>query len=364
MGWKLKGVAVIFGFVLIGGGQWIFAIPLFLYAFSGLLFRRKRSMRSQSTQTESGKASKGGWRSERKGLLISLFGVFLLILALAATRKGGQFSPFVLGSIGLALLSWELISRTSLFAEIRPVEDSILLRGSVTRFSWVALAEIKLLARDVGKALFAISERILVVASEKPSVYIAVGATAFGQKAAEWKIIERLKEINRTIAPLGAYLLPLDSQRVAAILSISVGPVELSAENLSSFLSSMPYDLISMETGIGLVKSIGAYRRVEVKKNGKASLIPSRNIPSRAPFTADVFKSIGSRVDWPNPDEYTAFLSSMFATQYVSQGERIIESSGSTSQTLLVKSLGGPQVELTRAQLEAIVTIYGGPTQS
>lgn len=320
-------------------------------------------MRSQSTQTESGKASKGGWRSERKGLLISLFGVFLLILALAATRNGGQFSPIVLGSIGLVLLSLGPLSRTSLFAEIRPVEDSILLRGSVTRFSWVALAEIKLLARDIGKALFAVSERILVVASEKPSVYIAVGATAFGQKAAERKIIERLKEINRTIAPLGTYLLPLESQRAAATLTISVEPVELSAENLSSFLSSMPYDLISMETGIGLVKSIGAYRRAGVK-NGKASLIPSRNTPSRPPFTADVFKSIGSRVDWPKPDEYTAFLSSMFATQYVSQGERIIESSGSTSQTLLVKSLGGPQVELTRAQLEAIVTIYGGPTQS
>lgn len=362
MGWKLKILAFIVALALIEYGAWPFAIPLFLYTLSGLIFRRRRSTRSEWTRDESGRASKGGWRSERKGLLISLFGVFLLILALAATRNGGHFSPFVLGFLGLVLLFLGLLSRTSLFAEIRPIEDSILLRGSVNRFSWVALAEVKLLARDVGKALFAVSERILVVASEKPSIYVAVGATAFGQKAAERKIIERLKEINSTIAPLGTYLLPLDSQRTGAILSISVEPVELSAENLSSFLSSMPYDLISMETGIGLVKSIGAYRRVDVKKNDKASLILSRNTPSRPPFTADIFRSIGSRVDWPNPDEYTAFLSSMFATQYVSQGERITQSSCPTSQTLLVKSLGGPQVELTRAQRDAIVTIYGGPT--
>jgi hypothetical protein len=167
-----------------------------------------------------------------------------------------------------------------------------------------------------------------------------------------------IKEVNKIVAPLGAYLLPLDCERSAKILGVSVEPIEVNHENLSPFLSSTPYDLVSLETEGGYVKSIGVYGIVESRKDRKSASVPSRKILPKPPLTSEVFRSIGTRIDWPNPDEYTAFLTSMLATQYASPENRVVESGGSSSQQVVVRSLGSPAVEVSRAQLNATASIY------
>ncbi len=354
MGWKLKALAFVIALGLLRYGGWIFAIPLFLYTFSGLIFRRRR----KHGQVESPQAQMTGKRNAGR-LVANVFGVLLIIIALIAFAKRGTFSPLVLGFFGSVLLLWRSLSRSSHFTTVRAVKDSILLRGTINHFTWAALAEVKLVTRDLGKALLGVSETILVVASEKPSIYVAVRAVALRQKSAQEKILEKLREVNKTTAPLGALLLPLNGERAASVLGFSVEPVEVDVANLSSFLSATPYDLLSLEAEYGLVKSIGVYRKVEERKDGRASLIPSREIPPRSPFAAEVFRSIGSRVEWPNPDAYTAFLTSIFSTRYASRQVRMFESDGPTnSQTVVVRALASPPVELTKVQLGAIEKIY------
>jgi len=78
----------------------------------------------------------------------------------------------------------------------------------------------------------------------------------------------------------------------------------------------------------------------------------------------EVFKAIGSRLAWPNPDRYTAFLSSLLATSNEPVGTRILDAgAGPQSQTVVVRSQGSPPVELSRPQLRAVVRMYDKGTR-
>ncbi len=73
----------------------------------------------------------------------------------------------------------------------------------------------------------------------------------------------------------------------------------------------------------------------------------------------EVFKAVGNRLNWPHPDQYTAFLSSLVATSGEPVGTRILDAgAGSQAQMVVVKSQSSPPVELSRAQLRAVVRIY------
>ncbi len=357
MGWKLKALALIFALVLIGYRAWPFAIPLFLYTLSGpilLIFTRKR----KSAHAESAQLPNLRSQRRRTRLLLNLMGVVLLALALFAFIVGGKLSPYVFASVGLLILLTGPISRSALFPGLQAVNDSILLKKSMKPFSWVTLAEVKLLTRNVERAMILTSERVLVVTSEKPSIYVIVEEFAFSRRGVEEKILERLKNLTKTVAPFGVYLLPLDSDQAAGVLTEPIEAINLQAEDTLSFLSSGRYDLLSLQTVGGAAALTGAFKRTEGKKRAKASLPTSRPGPRLFP-ALEVFRRIGERVEWPNPDEYTAFLTSMLATQYLPEGQRIIESATSVeSKTVLAKSLGTPLVELSKSQLSATMKIY------
>jgi hypothetical protein len=357
MGWKLKALSFIIALALYSYGGWIFSIPFFLYTFSGLIFRRWRKSSARVVTQTAGI----GWKRSRSHSWTKIMGLIFLAFSLAAFTAKGTYSPYVLGFLGLAMLLWGPLSHSSHFGGFRPVADSILLRGTSNPFLWAALAEVKLLTHDVGKALLGVSERIIVFTSERPSIYLSVQTAAFTRNGAQQKILTKLGEVNKTVGPLGGYLLPVDAGKAVSVLGVSIEPVELPVTDLYPFLSAAPYDMLCLETEHGLLKSIGIYRKTGVRQGGRVSIPPSRIIPPGLPLVSEIFRSVGARVKWPNPDEYLAFLTSMFATRFASQGVRVTERAGqSGGQVVVATALSSPPVELTKAQLDAIVTIYAG----
>jgi hypothetical protein len=108
------------------------------------------------------------------------------------------------------------------------------------------------------------------------------------------------------------------------------------------------------------VDSLGVYVRKENKrKAGEIVVPPPRQKPKRRPLLWETLKLVERKLRWPEPDAQTAFLGSLFATREETIGERIVEAgSPPGAQVVLVKSVGSPPVELTRAQLRAVVRIY------
>ena len=85
--------------------------------------------------------------------------------------------------------------------------------------------------------------------------------------------------------------------------------------------------------------------------------------PNRRPGSSTTLRELLSaatqRTGTPKPDRYVEFLSSVAATEGETLGQRITQTvQASDSRLVLVASVGSPQVELSRAQLKAVTTIY------
>ena len=240
------------------------------------------------------------------------------------------------------------------------MKSSILLRARWNPFSWTTVAEVKPITRDLGKALSGLNQTIMVTASGTPSIRIALHRTAFSEKSAEESMLTEMERINRGIVPVGAYLLPLDSTQAAQTLQAPLQPTPVSEDGWALGLSTGPYDVLSVQPGNGFAGSLGLYRRAP------AGVSPSPAVPlaskrfKHPPLLWEVFKSLEGRMHWPNPDRYTAFLSSIYATSYEPMGSNIIDGGtpSPTAETVVVKSHSSPAVELSRTQLRAIMRIY------
>jgi len=261
------------------------------------------------------------------------------------------------GSLGAVVLLAGRV-RISACAGLRPVEESILLRSSPLPFSWAALAEVKPLTRDLGRALAGVTGSVLVAASETPAIYLVAETQALTEKSAEEGIIATLREEARVLSSLGAYLLPLDSREAIAVLQPSLEPRKRGNE-WSVAVASGGYDFLMLKQERGFARSLEFYRRADKGREGRARMPVSQRRLVHPPFLTEVYKRIEDRLTWPKPDQMTAFLSRIVATSAEPIGTRVAEAgAGSHSQTVLVKSQGSPPVELTRAQLRAVVRSY------
>jgi hypothetical protein len=372
MGWKLKGLAVLVGLMLISLGAWPLSAILFLYAFSGLLLRSLRGRRrtsapavvgapapQQGTQAAPPVSFKG-----RMGHPVRrVVGLVFLGLSAAAFAEGGTFSPFVFGGIGAILLLWGTpLIRFGSLGSLRPVDESTLLRRSLDPFHWFALAEVKLATRQVGKALGGIDETLLVtLTGDGPSIFVVLEATSLTLGGAEESLLSRFRELAKISAPLGAYLMPVDPRKaVGGVLHLPLEPVKLDPKGWPSSLSTTDYDFLSVEVSRGFVHSVGAYRRSpEGSDDLKSNLPAAKQTLSRPSLLWEVFQEIGKKVQWKKPDGYTTFLASMFATEGETIGERVSEAgSAGDPDEVLIQSLGTPAVQMSRAQLRAIAKVY------
>jgi len=73
----------------------------------------------------------------------------------------------------------------------------------------------------------------------------------------------------------------------------------------------------------------------------------------------EVFQELEKKTDWKEPDGYTTFLASVFATQGKTFGERVSETgSAGNPQEVFVHSLGTPPIQMSRAQPRAVARAY------
>ncbi|MDA4115701.1 MAG: hypothetical protein OK442_04005 [Thaumarchaeota archaeon] len=372
MGLMLKGLAVLVGLMLISLGAWPISALLFLYAASGFLARglRRGQRRAAAGGGAQAPVQQGApvappvsFKSRVGHPARRIAGVFFLGLSAIALTQGGTFSPLLFGGLGLVLLLWGTpVVRLGGLGSLRAVKESILLRSSLDPIHWFAIAEVKLATRQAGKALGGIDETLLVtLAGDGPSVFVVLGTASLSMRGAEESLLGRFAELARISAPLGAYLLPVDSERAAGgLLRRRVDAVELDSKGWPSALSTTGYDLLSIEAKRGgFVHAVGAYKSSEGSGDAKAAIPPARQDLSRPSLLWEVFQELGKKVEWQKPDGYTTFLASMFATQGETFGERVSEAgTGEGPQQLLVQSLGTPPVKMSRAQLRAIARVY------
>jgi hypothetical protein len=370
MGLLLKGLAVIVGLMLLPLGGWPVSALLFLYAFGGLIVRILRLGRRSppaaaapptSTRPGTEVAPPVSFRGRAGHPLRRGLGLFFLILAVVALSQRGTFSPFVFGGIGLVLLFWGTAAiRLGGRGSLRPVADSIVLRTSLDPFHWFAFAEVKLATKQAGRALGGMDETLLVTLGDAgPSLFVVLQATSLTLGGAEESLMARFGELVRISAPLGAYLLPVDSAEAESTLHVSVEPVRLDAKGWPSSLSTMDYDLLTVEAARGgFVRSVGAYKRGEGGE-GRTAVPPATQTLSRPSLLWEVFQELGKKLEWQKPDGYTTFLASMFATHGETFGERVSEAGSTESnQQVIVQSLGTSPVKMSRAQLRAIARVY------
>ena len=357
MGWKLKALAVLLALFFLAGALW----QLSLLIFAALLIPPLARRFTRRGNGQSSKDSRPG--SSRKFPIRQAVGGFLILLSFVAFAEGGTLSPLLYGGLGLLLLGWGYVPGLSFGGSLKPMKGSILLRTSLIPFRWTAVAEIKPITRDLGRALSGIGEPMLLHASGTPSIHVAVSRNAFSERAAEEAILREVERIGRGIVPHGAYLLPLDSAQAASLLAEPLESEKVSEEGWAHSLSTSAYDVLALNPAKGFARSFGIYRRSQA--HGSKPHLPPANVRfNHAPLLWEVFKSLEGRVQWPNPDRYTSFLSSIYATSYESVGSNIIDAGtpSPTSETVTVKSHSSPAVELSRAQLRAIMAIYSqGP---
>jgi len=349
MGWGLKIGFLLVGLAFAALGGWIIAIPLFVLLFLSLILNR-RSREKRGRKEPSGR--------QVGPSVLSIVGALLILLSIVALLGGGTLSPIILAVGGFALLLRHRIS-FPFSTGMTPVKDSILLRHKLSPFRWSALAEAKVSTRDMEGAMSSLNERLYFTSNPKPRIFLVFSASSFSRTKAEKALISRIQSSARLLVPQGVYLLPLDSAEAVGNLGVCASRIEPSMQNLRQHISAADYTDLVVETHQGFVTRFETYARSDQGSKFSPALSPLRieNTPrlTLREFLHEAREKLGS----PQPDRYTAFLSSMAATEGEALGQRITETAqGRQEQFVVVASVGNPSVELSRAQLQAITSVY------
>lgn len=342
MGWLWKLFWLFLAVILFGLGVW----PLSLLIFAFLLLPPVvKALRGRSAAESGGRGSLP---------VRSVAGALLLFLALLGLVAHGTYSPLFFGSLGVLVLAWGRVGQLP-GSRFKPVEGSVLLRSSPFPVSWAAVAEVKLVTRDVARAMAGVTGTVIVSASGDPAIHVVVERRSLSGRAAEQEVVSELGEMARSLARLGAYLLPLDSAQAASVLKPR-DEVRL-GKNWPNFLASGAYDSLWMHQERGFAKFLGAFTGAGDSR-AAARVPPVRGDHGRPPLLMEVYRAVGERISWPAPDRYAAFLSSLVATAGEPIGTRILDQGGGSQSSLVVRSQGSPEVELSRAQLRAVARMY------
>jgi len=220
------------------------------------------------------------------------------------------------------------------------------------------MAEVKISTRDLEGALSGASERLLLVSDPDPRIFLVLSTKSFSRSGAEDRLISRIQSAAQALVPLGVYLLPLDSAQASAITELQSLRIKPQGEDLRQFISAFDFGAVAVEAEHGFVKSFEVYTRSDKAQKARSVLLGTGERCGGLFALRELLHETLQKMGAPHPDRYTAFLSSMAATEGESLGQRLTQTAGQQGQILLVASLGTPQVELTRAQLQAVVKVY------
>ena len=362
MGWLFKGLVLAVGLVSLTLGFWPLWVPCFGYlAYSLWSATRRRSVYVVANDGEGSSPHRETrlWVFRKRYLLAGL----LFLLAILAAREGGRLSPYALFSLAIFTSLSGSLPPGLLRRGLRPVPGTILLRSGWLPFRWWSLVEVKFATSRVSRALSSSGcEMLLAVDADRVSVYLPIGVTAFSEAQADRRIVERLAPIARSLSASGAYVLPMDEKESASRLAWSLRPVKLPlgrGRNGVAALGSAPFDVIVLRPeGHRLTRAAGY---VKVSGPGKRMAnLPSAGLKLRSqPLVWEALEALSERLQPPEADAYTSFLSSVCATRGEGLGERLVNDGTEGQSTMLLSSLGTTQVRLTRSQLRAIVGAYG-----
>jgi hypothetical protein len=281
-----------------------------------------------------------------------MLGLFMLGLAALALVAGGTASPVVFGLAGAVALAWPLVPKSFLY-RVSPVADSVLLKGSVAPFLWMALAEVKFEEGTQAVAASSLDGTLVFFGGRPPSACLAVRCWALGYREAEGKVTSAIQEVGRTLAPRGAYIIPLDSSDAASRTSGPMVPLDVAPEELVA--QAVSFDVLVLESRRGRVSAFGAFRKSP--GSGRATLPSARVKPVRPPLLAEVALALEKRGGLPPPDPCTAFLASLSA----SRGEPLLGmvSESKDGDAFIPVGDGMDGVRLSRPQLRALSSTYG-----
>ncbi|TLY12617.1 MAG: hypothetical protein E6K84_06170, partial [Thaumarchaeota archaeon] len=222
MGIGLKVILLLLAILVIPFGGWVITALIFAYLILPPLLLRRR----KGSSAENPRAKGRGPISAGRAL-----GVVLLALSLVAVASQGTLSPIVFGVPGLLLVFRpRFLSGISL--RVKPVKDSILLRGSLFPFGWFALAEAKVSTRDVEGAVSGMNERVLLLSSPAPRIFLVFTTSSISRSRAEEVTLKRMQVAARALRSLGVYLLPLDGSGAFEVSQLRATRVDLPGQNI------------------------------------------------------------------------------------------------------------------------------------
>lgn len=350
MGWGLKIGLFVLALIAADFGAWIIVVPIFAFLFIPPFLPKKKSSRDQNPKINS---------SGRRGMSVrKVLGGILVVLSVVAFLSGGTLSPIVFVVAGFAILFRPNFG-SGLSSRVRPVKDSVVLRGRLVPFRWFAMAEVKVSTRDLQGALSGIEGRLLFIPAPAPRVFLIYSSTSLGRVGAEAEILGRLRTTARTLGALGVYLLPIDSEVAFELSKLGAKLTSRQIGGLLPFVSSADYGQLVVQAGRGYVKSFEVCEKDAQGKSDNSAFSELRGRPSGSVLLRELLQAATERLGAPQPDRYTAFLSSMAATAGETLGQRMTQArEGSDGQVVLVASLGSPQVELSKAQLRFLTNVY------
>ncbi|MDA4127143.1 MAG: hypothetical protein OK452_08095 [Thaumarchaeota archaeon] len=337
MGWTRRLFVGLVGAVSFAAGLWFVGIVSILYL--AMSFRPRP------------KDAPGGAKAKSRIPIRLFLAGGLFVLSAIAFGAGGTYSPVLLFSAGLVAFFWSRLPVGSIFAQVVPIEESILLRSKYVPFLWYALAEVKPGPEDFPRAASSISGT-LVIFVDSARAYALAKCRAMGRNSAEAQLLSRLKD-SVSSHQSRAYILPLDAKSASELFLHRLSTTKI-PEDLATRASSLPGLLVVHAHG-GRIEQASAYK-ISAPAGSPSLPLGHKEMKGR-PLLWELLESIGKRSRWPGPDAYSNLLDSVSATRGELIGERLggIEGSGSS---VIVQSLGGEKLELSRPQLRAIISIY------
>lgn len=340
MGWKLNGLIF-----FLAMGAFAFGSPFVGMLLLGALLLTRLAKRSRNRPGDRNAKPRVG--------KATYLGAVLILVSFVAFLSGGTLSPLVFGTLGVVVLFCGS-GKGLPFASPVPVKDSAVLRDRLMPFRWYAVAEVKLATKDPATVLSFLDGRLVFRTGEAGRAYLVLNWTATSLRGAEKKIGDHLRLLAASLLPLGAYTLPLDGNEALGVLSCAGERVKLGDGDLGRTLAASPFDTLVMRTDGPTVETLDAYRSTGSRCR---SVLNGRKVVKPVSMW-EVAAAISKRCRWSEPDELLAFLSSLAATRGIGAGQQVINVGNAASETLLVRSLNTSPVELTRAQLRLLMSIY------
>ena len=337
MGWMGRLFVAFVGAISFGVGLWFVGILSIIYLAISFRPRSKNG------------GKEPGARNRLPMRLLLAGGLF--VLSALAFGTGGTYSPIILFFTGVVVLFWSHLPVGTVFAEVVPVEESILLRSKYIPFLWYALAEVKPGPEDFPRAASFLAGK-LVIFVDSAKAYALAECRALGRNNAEAQLLSRLKD-SASSRQSRAYVLPLDAKPASALFTHQLSETKI-PDDLASHTSSLP-GLVVVHAQGGIIVKASAYK-ISARTKSPSLPVRCRDIGKR-PLLWELLESIGKRSRWPGPDAYSNLLDSVSATRGEPIGERLGGIEGSRG-SVIVQSLGGEKLELSRPQLRAIISIY------